>query len=170
MHTLHNKWLTTKRLLYITTAHPWRNEPDINANLTVTPHSTLKMTATEAVETSVTTINSLSQDFTNLDDHPSQTLIFLYMYMYLCNVSSTIAKNSIKSSVYFCRNLFLWKFNKDFKVFLNMHGSQLPVSIATVYHQHRDQLWRLIAMFQNTVFIFWKNSRLVLDLKRTIKF
>ena len=32
------------------------------------------MTAAEAVETSVTTINSLSQDFTNLDDQPSQTL------------------------------------------------------------------------------------------------
>ena len=42
--------------------------------LTVTPHLTLKMTAAEAVETSVTTINSLSQDFTNLDDQPSQTL------------------------------------------------------------------------------------------------
>ena len=50
------------------------NEPDINANLTVTPHLTLKMTAAEAVETSVTTTNSLSQDFTNLDDQPSQTL------------------------------------------------------------------------------------------------
>ena len=35
---------------------------------------TLKMTAAEAVETSDTTINSLSQDFTNLDDQPSQTL------------------------------------------------------------------------------------------------
>ena len=32
------------------------------------------MTAAEAVETSVTTINSLSQDFTNLDDQPPQTL------------------------------------------------------------------------------------------------
>ena len=33
------------------------------------------MTAAEAIETSVTTINnSLSQDFTNLDDQPSQTL------------------------------------------------------------------------------------------------
>ena len=32
------------------------------------------MTSAEAVETSVTTINSLSQDFTNLDDQPSQTL------------------------------------------------------------------------------------------------
>ena len=42
--------------------------------LTVTPHLTLKMTATEAVETSVTTINSLSQVFTNLNDQPSQTL------------------------------------------------------------------------------------------------
>ena len=30
---------------------------------------TLKMTAAEAIETSVTTINSLSQDFTNLDGH-----------------------------------------------------------------------------------------------------
>ena len=30
---------------------------------------------TEAVQTSVSTINSLSQDFTNLDDQPSQTLI-----------------------------------------------------------------------------------------------
>ena len=42
--------------------------------LTVNPHVTLKMTAAEAIETSVTTINSLSQDFTNLDDQPSQTL------------------------------------------------------------------------------------------------
>ena len=32
------------------------------------------MTTAEAVEMSVTTINSLSQDFTNLDDQPSQTL------------------------------------------------------------------------------------------------
>ena len=38
------------------------------------PHLTLKMTTAEAVKTSVTTINSLSQDFTNLDDQPSQTL------------------------------------------------------------------------------------------------
>ena len=38
------------------------------------PHWTLKMNAAEAVETSVTTINSVSQDFTNLDDQPSQTL------------------------------------------------------------------------------------------------
>ena len=30
--------------------------------------------AAEAVETSVTTINSLSQVFTSLDDQPSQTL------------------------------------------------------------------------------------------------
>ena len=42
--------------------------------MTVTPHLTLKMTAAEAVETSVTTINSLSQDLTNLNDQPSQTL------------------------------------------------------------------------------------------------
>ena len=34
----------------------------------------LAMTTAEAVETSVTTINILSQDFTNLDDQPSQTL------------------------------------------------------------------------------------------------
>ena len=33
------------------------------------------MTATEAVETSVTTTNGLSQDYTNLDDHISQTSI-----------------------------------------------------------------------------------------------
>ena len=33
-----------------------------------------EMTAADAVETSVTTINSLSQDFTNLDDQPSRTL------------------------------------------------------------------------------------------------
>ena len=59
----------------MTTAHPWRNEPDINANLTVTPHLTLKMTAAEAVETSVTTINSFSQDFTNLDDQSFHTVI-----------------------------------------------------------------------------------------------
>ena len=33
------------------------------------------MTTVEAVETSVTTTNSLSQDYTNLDDHISQTSI-----------------------------------------------------------------------------------------------
>ena len=32
------------------------------------------MTAAETVETSVTTINILLQDFTDLDDQPSQTL------------------------------------------------------------------------------------------------
>ena len=32
-----------------------------------TLHLTLRMTAAEAVETSVTTTNSLSQDYTNLD-------------------------------------------------------------------------------------------------------
>ena len=64
--------------LYITTAHPSRNEPDINANLTVTPHLTLKMTDAEVVKTSVTAINSLSEDFTNLDDQPSQTLYSVY--------------------------------------------------------------------------------------------
>ena len=37
------------------------------------------MTAAEAVETSVTTINSLSQNFTNLDDQPSQTLIIRFL-------------------------------------------------------------------------------------------
>ena len=38
-------------------------------------HLTVKMTAAEAVETSVTTTNSLSQDYANLDDHISQTSI-----------------------------------------------------------------------------------------------
>ena len=37
--------------------------------------STLRMAAAEAVETSVSTINSLSQDYTNLNDHISQTSI-----------------------------------------------------------------------------------------------
>ena len=37
--------------LYITTAHPSRNEPD--ANLTVTPHLTQRMTAARVVKTSV---------------------------------------------------------------------------------------------------------------------
>ena len=36
---------------------------------------TLKMTVAEAVETSVSITNSLSQDHTNLDDHISQTSI-----------------------------------------------------------------------------------------------
>lgn len=36
---------------------------------------TLRMTAAEAVETSVTTTNSLSQTYTNLDDHISETSI-----------------------------------------------------------------------------------------------
>ena len=34
----------------------------------------VKVDRPETVETSVTTINSLSQDFINLDDQPSQTL------------------------------------------------------------------------------------------------
>ena len=34
---------------------------------------------TEAIETSGTTINSLSQDFTNLDDQPSETIVLLYI-------------------------------------------------------------------------------------------
>ena len=65
--------------------------------LTVTPHLTLKMTAAEAVETSVTTINSPSQDFTNLDDQPSQTLtdtpVFkpftLYVLYFACTNDET---------------------------------------------------------------------------------
>ena len=36
---------------------------------------TLRMTAAEAVETSVTTTNSLSQTYTNLVDHISETSI-----------------------------------------------------------------------------------------------
>ena len=35
----------------------------------------MRMTAAEAVETLFTTTNSLSQDYTNLDDHISQTSI-----------------------------------------------------------------------------------------------
>ena len=35
------------------------------------------MTAAEAVETSVTTTNSISQDYTNLDDHISQMNVLL---------------------------------------------------------------------------------------------
>ena len=47
------------------------------ANLKDTLHLTLRITATEAVEPSVITtcINSLSQDYTNLDDHISQTSV-----------------------------------------------------------------------------------------------
>ena len=41
---------------------------------------TLKMTAAEAVKTSVTTINSLSQDFTNLDDQPGFDLTHFLKY------------------------------------------------------------------------------------------
>ena len=42
-----------------------------------TLHLTLRMTTAEAAETSVTTtdIKSLSQDYTNLDDHILQTCI-----------------------------------------------------------------------------------------------
>ena len=41
-----------------------------------TLHLTLRMTTAEPVETSVTTTcNNLSQDYTNLDDHISQTSI-----------------------------------------------------------------------------------------------
>ena len=47
------------------------------ASATVTSHVTLIMTTAEAVETSVTAINSLSQDFINLDYQTSQTLILL---------------------------------------------------------------------------------------------
>ena len=41
--------------------------------LLVDLYSVPRMTATEAAETSVATTNSLSQDYTNLDDHISQT-------------------------------------------------------------------------------------------------
>ena len=37
------------------------------------------MTAAKAVETSVTSTNSLSQDYTNLDDQLPQTCQVLYM-------------------------------------------------------------------------------------------
>ena len=40
----------------------------IQANLTFTLLLTLKMTAAKAVETSVTSTKSLSQDYSNLDD------------------------------------------------------------------------------------------------------
>ena len=49
------------------------NHIQIQANLTFTLLLTLKMTAAKAVETSVTSTNSLSQDYTNLDDQLSQT-------------------------------------------------------------------------------------------------
>ena len=59
--------------------------------LTATPHLTLKMTAAEAVETSVTTINSLSQDFTNLDDQPSRLLYMssVCLHFIRCNNDET---------------------------------------------------------------------------------
>ena len=41
--------------------------------LLVDLYSVPRMTAAEAVETSVTITNSLSQGYTNLDDHTSQT-------------------------------------------------------------------------------------------------
>ena len=48
-------------------------EPDpIQANLTFTLLLTLRMTAAKAVETSVTSTKSLSQDYTNLDDQLPQ--------------------------------------------------------------------------------------------------
>ena len=49
------------------------NQIQIQANLTFTLLLTLKMTAAKAVETSVTSTNSLSQDYTNLDDQLPQT-------------------------------------------------------------------------------------------------
>ena len=44
----------------------------MQANLTFTLLLTLKMTATKAVETSVTSTNSLSQDYTNLGNRLPQ--------------------------------------------------------------------------------------------------
>ena len=58
-----------------TTQRNRTNETHKQAYLTDAPHLTLRMPAAEAVETSVTTTNSLSQDCTNLDDHNSQISI-----------------------------------------------------------------------------------------------
>ena len=57
-----------------TTAHLSRmSQIQIQANLTFTLLLTLKMTAAKAVKTSVISTNSLSQDYTNLDDQLPQT-------------------------------------------------------------------------------------------------
>ena len=50
----------------------------IQVNLTFTLLLTLKMTAAKAVEMSVTSTNSLSQDYTNLDDQLPQTKLLYY--------------------------------------------------------------------------------------------
>ena len=58
----------------ITNTSPTRtNQIQIQANLTFTLLLTMKMTAAKAVETSVTSTNSLSQDYINLDDQLPQT-------------------------------------------------------------------------------------------------
>ena len=63
------------------------------------------MTTAEAVETSVTTINSLSQDFTNLDDQPSQTLTVLWILMQIQEVSILIDYD-IVTGQYCLKNTF----------------------------------------------------------------
>ena len=65
------------------------------------------MTAAEAVETSVTTTNSLSEDYTNIDDHISQTSIdtprfkpFTLLHIY-SNKLLTILQSPYLTSFFF---------------------------------------------------------------------
>ena len=91
-----------------------------------TLHLTVRMTTAEAVETSVTTNNSLSQAYTNLDDHISQTSIdiprFTTIYLIILLLCSSAAsflseKNlSLKAKIYSiliplfwsCKLVFQW--------------------------------------------------------------
>ena len=77
--------------------HNWTNQTHKQANLTDTPSlESLRMTSAEAVEMSVTTTcNSLSQDYTNLDNHILQTSIATYL---------------IKNNIYTCTPYFSWYF------------------------------------------------------------
>ena len=72
--------------------HKW--EIQIQANLTFTLLLTLKMTATKAVEMSVTSTNSLSQDYTNL---VFSTLQFLDIHTHDCS-AVTCLRSSFKKA------------------------------------------------------------------------
>ena len=64
----------------------------VQANLTFTFLLTLKMTPAKAVEMSVTSTNSLSQDYTNLDDqlpqtcHTSDVTLKLFLFSRISNM------------------------------------------------------------------------------------
>ena len=105
---------------------------------------TLKMTAAEAVETSVTTTNSLSQDFTNLDDidQPSQTLTDTpgfkpFTLLRSLGQSEELAKNYIRyASNVRCMRQQLW-FNHRCKD-LGLVPVGLTIKRSVLRRQSRD--------------------------------